>query len=303
MKTEKPKCLGMKKSSWLGFLIIGAICYYGVFLNVKMPMMYLDQQAFMIVLGGTIAIALIAYPYASLTRIIDYFIWGLVFKKKNKHLKISQDIAGARSSFLINQTYLTTEESHPFLRESVMFLLNRNIDNSAFEEILQHRSDFFKKKYNEDATIIKSLGKYPIIFGLIAFLFKSIEILSTVSTVKHANLGFEFAVAAVAVLLGLVLTGIFIYPLADSATKAADEDQIFRNLIVDGMILIRQKATDDHFQAYLRGYLNINDRGEFKIFTATAQYPFAVAPRIENKEELKAESLDIPVYTTADPAI
>ena len=287
----------MKKSSWIGFSIIGAICYYGIFINMKMPMIYLDQQAFMVVMGGTIAIALIAYPYASLTRIVDYFIWGLIFKKKNKHLKISQDIAGARSSFLMNQTYLTTEESHPFLRESVMFLLNRNISTKAFEEILKNRSDIFKKKYNEDATVIKSLGKYPIMFGFIAFLLKSIEILSTVSTVKHANIGLEFAIAAISVVWGLVFTSIFIYPLADSATKSADEDQIFRNLIVDGMVLIRQKATDDHFQAYLRGYLNINDRSELKIFTATNQYPFAVAPRIENKEEVIEENeLVIPEY-------
>ncbi|MGZ3725715.1 MAG: hypothetical protein ACXWQQ_07935 [Pseudobdellovibrio sp.] len=287
----------MKKSSWIGFSILGAIGYYGVFMNMKVPMIYLDQQDILIVVGCTVAAALISYPYASLTRIIDYFIWGLIFKKKNKHLKISQDIAGARSSFLINQTYLTTEESHPFLRESVMFLLNRNISNKAFEEILKSRSDIFKKKYHEDATILKSLGKYPIIFGLVTFLLKSIEILATMNTVKHTNVPLEFATAAIAVVWGLLMTGIIIYPLADSAVKAADEDQIFRNLIVDGMILIRQKATDDHFQAYMRGYLNINDRSEFKIFTANTQYPFAVAPRIEHKDEIVENDLAIPQYS------
>ena len=111
----------MNKSSFLGFMIVGAILYVGVYQSTKTPLIFLDANALIIVFGGTVAAALIAFPYASLSRTVDFFLWGLIFKKKNKFLKVSQDVAGARGAFLVNQNYLTNDETHPFLRECVLF--------------------------------------------------------------------------------------------------------------------------------------------------------------------------------------
>jgi chemotaxis protein MotA len=276
----------MNKSSLIGFIAVGVIFYFAIFLNAKVPLVFLEWHTLLIVWGGTVAAALIAYPYATLSRTIDYFIWGLLFKKQKDYLKISQDIAGARNSFLINQNYMTNDDCHPFLREAVLFLLNRNIDNEAFKQILQNRSDFFKKKYVDDAQVLKSLIKYPIALGFLGATVKIVGVLLSFETSTQAAMATELSVAFVSIFWGVAFACFVLFPLADSANKAVNEDQVIRNLIIDGMILIREKATDDYFQAYLRGYLSLSDRGEFKILGGKMTFPYgSPVPKVEKKHK------------------
>lgn len=282
----------MNKSSIVGFAAIAIIFNMAVFVNNKAPGIFFDANSLLIVLGGTIAVALIAYPYATLMRTIDFLIWGLIFKKKKDYLQISQDIAGARNSFLINQNYLASEESHPFLREAVLFLLNRNIDDRAFEEILKNRSEFFKKRYVDDALVLRSLVKYPIALGFLAAVVKGVSLFWNFEASTQSAVAHEAAMALVAIFWGLAVACFLFFPISDSANKAVEEDQELRNLIIDGMILIREKATDDYFQAYLRGYLNLNERSNFKIFSGKAGFPYTniTVPKVEAKEVMQTPS-------------
>jgi len=283
----------MNKSSLLGFAAIAVIFNVAILTNAKLPVGALfDGSTLLIIFGGTVAVGLIAYPYSTLLRTVDYLTWGLIFKKKKNYLQISQDIAGARNSYLINQNYLTNDESHPFLREAVLFLSNKNIDNKAFEEILVKRSEFFKKRYVDDALVIRSLVKYPIALGVVAAFVKTASLLWTFEASTQLSVAHDAAMAFVAVFWGVVASALLFFPLSDSANKSAEEDQEIRNMIIDGMILIREKATDDHFQAYLRGYLNLNDRSNFKIFKGKAGFPYGniKAPKVEVKEEVAAPS-------------
>jgi len=188
---------------------------------------------------------------------------------------------------------MTNDESHPFLREAVLFLSNRNIDNKAFRDILKNRSDFFKKKYVDDALVLRSLVKYPIAVGFLAAIIKLVTLFGNYEVTTQGGLAHQAAAAFVCVFWGLAISFVVFYPLSDSANKGVEEDQEIRNLIIDGMILIRDKSTDDHFQAYLRGYLNLNDRSEFKIFGGRSGTPYGnlKAPKIEVKDEVETPSV------------
>lgn len=256
----------MNISSIIGFLIFGAVMYSGVFLNTKTPDLFYDTHAMILVLGGTLAAAFVAYPYSSLSRTVDYLVWGLLFKRQKEYLKVSQDIASARNSYLGSQSFISAEDSHPFFREAATFLMNRNIDTKAVEEILRTRSEYFRKRYEEDAGILKSLAKYPPAFGAIGAVTVIIEIMQKLNTVPLSNLGHLGALAMVSVFWGVAISSFIILPLADSSLKATHEDSNMRELIIDGILLIRRKVNDEHFQAYLRGYLSVSDRSELKVY-------------------------------------
>ena len=245
----------------------------GAFSYVKTPDVYFNSQIIIFVMGCTLAAALVAYPYASLSRTVDYLLWGLLFKKKKQYLKVSQEIAAARNSFFAEQVYTTSDDAHPFFREASLFLMNRNIDDGALQEILRNRSDYFKKRYEEDAGVIRSLAKYPVSFG---FLSSITSIMAIIPAIENHSVDLTTGIlhattsSLIAIFWGMAMANFLILPVADSAAKSADEDSMLRNLIIDGIGLIRSRATDDHFQAYLRGYLSLADRSEFKIFTKTA---------------------------------
>ena len=257
----------MNKSSLLGLAAVSGVLYFGIFGGARNPGIFFEPHAIVLVVGGTFAAGLLAFPLNSLTRIVDFFLWGMIFKKKKEYLKVSQEISGARQSYLINQNYFTAEDSHPFLREAVLFLLNKNIDNAAFFEILRKRSAFFHKKYQEDAEVISSLARYPIGLGVLGLARSFIESFQSFGSANSPGIGVAVAVALVPLCLGFAFSNLILMPIADSARQASDQDVLLRNLIIDGMILIRSGATDDHFQAHLRGYLNLVDRNELKIQT------------------------------------
>lgn len=270
----------MNFSAWFGFAIVGVCFYLGAFQNAHQVQIFFDQKALVFVVLGTLAAALVAYPYAVLSKTVDYILWGLLFRKKKQYLKVSQEIATARGSFLMNRSYVTTSESHPFLRECVSFLLNKNIKNEALDKVLHNRLDQFKQKYHEDYRVLKSIAKYPVAFGFVSALCSFIEMMQT-----GQNNWSYWASALVGIFWGVTFSYFVIWPFADSAHKSAQDDFTLRSLIVDGMMLIRERATDDHFQAYLRGYLSLNDRSEFKVDPTQNIYPFTPAPKIEAEEE------------------
>ncbi len=270
----------MNFSALFGFAIVGICFYLGAFQNAHQVQIFFDQRALVFVVLGTLAASFVAYPYAVLSKTVDYVLWGLLFRKKKQYLKVSQEIANARSSFLMNRTYVTTTELHPFLRECVSFLLNKNIKNEALHRVLHNRLDQFKQKYHEDFYVLKSIAKYPIAFGFVSALCSLVEMIQT-----GQNNWVYWGSALVSIFWGVSFSYFVIWPFADSAYKSAQDDFTLRSLIVDGMMLIRDRATDDHFQAYLRGYLSLTDRSEFKVDPTLNVYPFATAPKVEAVEE------------------
>ena len=255
----------MNKSSLFGLGIVGAVLYVAVFQHTKTPQMFFHTNSLILVLGGTLAVAFIAFPFASLSKAVDYVLWGFLFRKKREYLRVSQDIAGARNAFQNGQNFNTSDDSHPFLKETVVLLLNDNISNEGFEQVLRQRSEYFKKKYKDDAKVLISLAKYPPAFGLLGAAIGMIELMNSMQTATNVNIGSSMMLAFVSTFWGIAVSHFVFLPLADSASKAVDDDHMLRSLIIDGMVLIREQVNDEHFQAYMRGYLSLSDRSEFKI--------------------------------------
>jgi chemotaxis protein MotA len=269
----------MNKSSIFGFLIVGAVLYASVFQTTKNPQIFFHTGSLILVLGGTLAVAFIAFPFGSLAKTIDFLLWGFLFKKKSEYLQVSQDLAGARSAFQNGQNFTASDNSHPFLKESVVLLLNGNIADEGFEEVLRQRSEYFKKKYKDDAKVLISLAKYPPAFGLLGAAVGMIEMMNALNNGTAINIGQTMMLAFASTFWGIAISHFLILPLADSASKSVDDDHMLRSLIIDGMVLIRQSVSDDHFQAYMRGYLSLNDRSEFKIYSRKSILGYSESPK------------------------
>ena len=269
----------MNKSSIFGFLIVGVVLYASVFQTTKNPQIFFHTGSLILVLGGTLAVAFIAFPFASLAKTVDYLLWGFLFKKKREYLKVSQDIAGARSAFQNGQNFTASDDSHPFFKESIILLLNGNITDDGFGEVLRQRSEYFKKKYKDDAKVLVSLAKYPPAFGLLGAAIGMMDMMNALSTGAQVNMGQTMMLAFASTFWGIALSNFVILPIADSASKSVDDDHMLRSLIIDGMVLIRQSVSDDHFQAYMRGYLSLSDRSEFKIYSRKSVLGYAESPK------------------------
>ena len=255
----------MNKSFFFGLTIVVGVMYLGVFHSAKSPKIFLDPHAIVLVLGGTLAAGFIAFRGKTFNRSLNFILWGVRFRRKRVSLKTAQDIAEVRADYLLGRTSKSTDEFDPFLREGVNFLFDKSITTDAMIGVLKTRSYYFNKMYKDDAKVFSSLGKYPPAFGLLGASTGMIEMMQNLGTGGSAGIGQAMAVALVATFWGIAISNFIILPLADSAGKAVQEDAHLRDLIIEGLRLIRERANDKQFKSHLKGFLSLDDRPDFKL--------------------------------------
>ena len=253
----------MNITALAGFLVVLSVIYLGVIQHTANPELFLDSHAIILVLGGTLAAALVAFPFKSLTRIITLLYSGVLFKSKTNHRQVINDIILAAWEFRRNpESLLKRRANHPFLTEGFKLVAEDIISEADLKDILMRRSNYFKKSYIDDAKTLHALAKFPPAFGLLGATTGMISMMTHLSVGGKESVGPSMAVALVATFWGIAISNFILLPLADHATKAAAEDSFTRQLIIEGLMIIKQKRPDQVVVAKLNSYLSIQNRFE-----------------------------------------
>jgi chemotaxis protein MotA len=250
----------MNISSLLGFIGAGLIVFFGAIHSAKNPAIFLDSHAILLVVGGTLAATLIAYPISQLKDLGSFLIYGVILKKKTNYLKIIEDIRQIKNSFQSNgQVHLS--QIHPFLAEGVGLLQKDYLDREELNEVLKSRKQAFKSKYSQDAKILNAMAKYPPAFGLLGASTGMISMMTNLGgDGGTASIGAAMAVALVATFWGIAAANFIFLPLADYAQRVIQVDQELRGLIADGILMIHEGVKDEVMAERLRSRLDLDDR-------------------------------------------
>lgn len=232
----------MNFSALSGFALAAAVLYFGVFRSSANPGLFLDMHALLLVIGGTLAASLIAFPFRKLVDLYDLVLLGVLFKRSSPHLKVAQHILD--SSVAITKGGLTAVDRlekcpHPFMQEAYFFLKRDYLDAFELKKLLLKRSDYFKRRYQQDYKTLNALGKFPPAFGLLGATTGMIAMMTQLSG-RPDQIGPAMATALVATFWGIAVSNLCILPLADFANRAVQEDQSVRLLIVEGLLAIRE---------------------------------------------------------------
>lgn len=297
----------MNKSFLFGIFVVSSVIYFGILSHAKSPLVFLDPHAILIVIGGTLAAGFIAFQGQSLTRVLDFVIWGALFRRKRRYLKVAKDIAVVRSSYLTGKNPPNADTFDPFLREGIEFLFDRKTTSVGLVDLLRTRSSYFSKLYRNDAKVLASLAKYPPAFGLLGAATGMIEMMQNLGGGGSAGIGQAMAVALVATFWGIAIANFFILPLADAATRASQDDATLRDLIIDGLKLIKDEVGDQQFKGHLRGYLSLEERHNFNVIDTfvrpTMDYTSSVPQsqdKIASLDSVSVESIDLRLGSKPD---
>jgi chemotaxis protein MotA len=252
----------MNKSFFIGIIVVVALVYFGVIHPAKAPKMYVDPHAIVLVVGGTLAAGLIAFRGTFFLRLLDFAVWGMLFRRERRFLKAANDLLKVRKNFVESKSFKDDESYEPFLREGGLLLFDEQVKTHYMVEILETRSNYFFKKYSGDAKILVGLGKYPPAFGLLGASTGMIEMMQNLGPGGSQGIGQAMAVALVATFWGIGLANLVILPLADSAMKNAQEDNQLRQFIIGSLKLIRLGQSEQNFRRYLRSFLSLEERKE-----------------------------------------
>jgi chemotaxis protein MotA len=253
----------MIKASWFGVFIALAVLYFGVFRTAPNPAIFLDSHAIILVLGGTLAVTLIAFPLQKLEDIVSLIIFGVLKKKKATALEQAKDLVRLANLRFANQPInISNTEKHPFMREALHLLVKEHLDADELKSVLVKRSDFFKKKYTEDAKTLNAIGKFPPAFGLLGASTGMIAMMANIGQGQQDKIGDAMAIALVATFWGIAIANFILLPLADFASRVVIEDQHVRYMIIDGIVLIRKGEDPRVVMEKLLAYLPPHYRTE-----------------------------------------
>lgn len=244
-----------------GFLTAAAVLWFGVLKSSINPLIFLDPHALILVIGGTIAAMLIAFPWNRVIDLVALMMYGVVFKKQNKNRKIVEDIIAAIPSLTQNPPVIQNFKlSHPFLLEGLKLIAEQVHSEQELREILDRRCEFFRILYTQDAKMLNALAKFPPAFGLLGASTGMISMMTSLGQGGEDAIGSAMAVALVATFWGIAVANLVLLPLADYAARIAADDFHTRKMIAEGVLMLKRKESRKFIIEKLNSYLPIYRR-------------------------------------------
>ncbi len=250
----------MNFNTLFGFLAAFAIVWFGVISPSAKPEIFLDQHALLLVFGGTIAAALIAYPISQFKSLFHFVLMGALFPPKRKAAKIAEQLltlSRRPSMTTFNQPH---KEFHPFLLEGYSLALRSDLTAAELKLILQTRMLKFRERYMWDAKALAGLAKFPPAFGLLGATTGMIGMMSNLGGDAQRTIGPAMAIALVATFWGIAFANLILLPLSDHALRVNADDHQLREMIAGALLLIHQNASAAVLYEYLIGFVPMKER-------------------------------------------
>ncbi len=257
----------MNLSAPLGFLIGLSVVYFAITQGMKNIAVFMDVHAIIIVIGGTLAAAMVCIPFSQLFNMVRLFFRTVTGAQKEEVLNCINEIVeisrrcneGAPLKDLIGST------KNPFLKESLELLSQGGLSQDEFEDVLEMRVEQQNERYKRQGSTFKIIGKFPPAFGLIGATLGMIALLQGLGEPDAFNrLGPAMSVALVATFYGLIVANVFIIPIGENLMHASEDDLVMRHVVMDGVKLIRDSKHPLLVEEYLKSYLTPKDRNGMK---------------------------------------
>jgi chemotaxis protein MotA len=253
----------------MGFLLGIAVGCVSVFLAMRFlgqnPMMFFDDVAFAVVIGGTLAVALISMPWRFWREIMRHLI-GLIIpippvsaKRLVNHCLDFISNRNAGSDFKIAIKGLPGT----ILKEGDE-LIQLRFSTEEIEQILNERLHQAMLRTNAIAASFRSLSKYPPAFGLIGTVLGLAHLMRGITEgLDPKETGVRMAVALVATLYGLVLANLVVSPISDVIHKKASLAQEQGEIALQTVLLASRKMSILKSQEMLNSFTNPGQRVDY----------------------------------------
>lgn len=250
-----------------GFTLAGLIIAYSLGDGVVNQQIIFSKHAAAIVLGGTLAAALIAARFGFLWQMAKVFLDTLTGRRRaqlyatlEEIVRIAQSVYGGKP---VGDAARTAK--NPFLRELLSLSEQAGLDEGDFETVVSMRLQQQNERYKRNAYLFKTIGKFPPAFGLIGTTIGMIALLQGLGQPDaFERIGPSMSVALVATFYGLVLANFVLIPVGENLHLASEEDLVMRRIVADGVMLIRRQKHPLLVQEVLISYLAPSERSEVK---------------------------------------
>src|ERR1700680_34185 len=250
----------MDIATGLGLLAGAAVVCTLIMLGGDFRMFY-DVHALIIIFGGSFSATLIRFP---LTAIFHGLPLGAKFAftlRRQSQRDLIEQLAGiAETARKQGPTGLERIEiDDAFLAKGVRYLAD-GYEASFIRDNLERDRDNFLTHLDEGQKIYRAIGDCAPAFGMIGTLLGMVQMFANMTA--PSKLGPFMAVALLATLYGAVVANIVCLPIAEKLHVKLTDEETNRNLIIDGILMIRDSKSPALVREMLLAYLPDKHRHE-----------------------------------------
>ncbi len=221
-----------------------------------------DFVAFACVSGGTIAVALMIFPWQYRRSIFSAI--GTLFSPRGIQeadtIQVCMEFFKSISSGARSWDEPARTLSDEILRDGAE-LLALGFNTEKIHEILEERIYQSFERSQKIANAFRSLSKYPPAFGLAGTVLGLVTLMRKVSAGADAKqTGFMMAIALMATFYGLLTANLLVAPLGENLAKTAVAQRKSAEIALQTIILLANKASLLEAQEVLNSYVAKNER-------------------------------------------
>ncbi|AIN59579.1 chemotaxis protein MotA [Pseudomonas sp. TE6288] len=215
----------------------------------------INGPAALIVLGGTLAAALLQSPLSSFKRALQIIRW-IFFPPR-------VDLAGgidrvvnwsltARKEGLLGLEGVADAEPDPYARKGLQLLVD-GAEPEAIRSILE--VDFLTQESRDiqAAKVFESMGGYAPTIGIIGAVMGLIHVMGNLA--DPSQLGNGIAVAFVATIYGVASANLILLPVANKLKAITLRQSRYREMLLEGLLSIAEGENPRSIELKLQGFM------------------------------------------------
>lgn len=210
----------------------------------------------MIVLGGTFAATLIAYPIQDLFKVIGHFFKVFVTRKSDYYVLIETMVSvcnvARKGGVLAIETRLD-DIDNPFLIKGLRLTVDGK-DEATVSSLLQREIKQVQQSHKDGWEIFNQMGRFSPAFGMIGTLIGLIQMLSDLGDVN--SVGPKMAVALTTTFYGAIMANLVFIPVTVKLKRRSATEALEMNLVLEGINYIRKGVNPRFMKEVLENYLD-----------------------------------------------
>jgi chemotaxis protein MotA len=249
----------MSKKNMIGVILCGAIFVGGFWMSGGLAV-YWNLAAFIIVVAGLFAALFMSYPFARIRT--AFLVARSVYTEHQPtpddivrillELSVKSRVEGVLSLEAVRQKIADT-----FLKNAVTFLVD-NYKERDIREFLNTEMAFFRERRQQSERVFQTLAKAAPAFGVAGSVIGLIGMLSGIQDTQA--LVSSIPVAFVSTLYGVVLSNMFLAPIAESINFHTGAEMLNQKLIMEGIIAIAKEQNSHRLEKKLTSFLSPAER-------------------------------------------
>jgi chemotaxis protein MotA len=215
-----------------------------------------SPAAFVIVVCGTLAAALLQTPATTFKRAMKIVRWVFRPPTQDRTALIGRLVGWssvARKQGLLGLEAEVQSLEDPFLRKGLQMVVD-GVEPEAIRQMLEIEMHGHSSRDLAAAKVFEGMGIYSPTLGIIGAVLGLIAVMKNLA--DPSKLGHGIAAAFTATIYGIGMANLALLPMAAKLKGLVNTQNEEREMIVEGLIAIAQGENPRNIEARLNGYVH-----------------------------------------------